>query len=100
MKKITTLFQIVFLTFTINAQDYTYEWATGLFDNVLPNGLAISDITDPFNGITENSRGVAIDHNGNTITTGFMRGKFYDFATFQPVYETNGGTIFLAKKRP
>ena len=100
MKKITTLIQILLITFSISAQDYIYDWSTGLFDHVLPNGLAIDDITDPFNIITEYSKGVAVDNDGNIITTGTMKGKFFDYATLQQVYETNGSTVFLQKKDP
>ena len=81
-------------------QNYSHEWTNGLFDHVLPNGLAIADITDPFNSISEYSRGVAVDQHENSIVTGFMKGKFYDISTFEEVYETNGSTIFLQKKDP
>lgn len=95
-----TLIQIFLLALPLSAQDYEYEWTTGLFDTVLPNGLAIADITDPFNGITEFTGGVAVDHDGNTITTGFIHGTFYNLEPFEEVYKTSGSVIFVQKKDP
>lgn len=100
MKKLLTIHFLLLFALVSNAQNYNFQWSSGLFDNGLPNGVLLDTVPSLSKGMVESSTGVTIDNNGNTIVTAHFSGNYANFPPFYKVYETSSGHMAIQKRDP